>query len=174
MINNASILHARPTMFPNFVSVYSFYLIILRKTKNMGLRWHWLWVLPQILKDPLSASKERNYITPIWFSVNTRMDLFTIILFPKLSIVQKGIQSYSVFYMIFVVMQLLMYGIQTTDAAHVSINVLSASYPFVNKTAPILILYPFYISFYLNVKWLQACSCVSIFDMIWLLQKSIL
>jgi len=122
MINNASILHARPTMFPNFVSVYSFYLIILRKTKNMGLRWHWLWVLPQILKDPLSASKERNYITPIWFSVNTRMDLFTIILFPKLSIVQKGIQSYSVFYMIFVVMQLLMYGIQTTDAAHVSIN----------------------------------------------------
>ena len=122
MINNASILHARPTMFPNFVSVYRFYLIILRKTKNMGLRWHWLWVLPQILKDPLSASKERNYITPIWFSVNTRMDLFTIILFPKLSIVQKGIQSYSVFYMIFVVMQLLMYGIQTTDAAHVSIN----------------------------------------------------
>jgi hypothetical protein len=86
-----SILHARSQFFPNFLSVYSFYLIILRKTKNMGLSCHGIWVLLQIPKDPLSAPKKRNYRTSIWLSVNTRMDRFTIILFPEWSSVQNSI-----------------------------------------------------------------------------------
>ena len=80
------------------------------------------------------------------------MDLFTIILFPKLSIVQKGVQSYSVFYMIFVVMQLLMYGIQTTDAAHVSINCSVCKLAICEHDCTYFDIVPPHISFYLNVK----------------------